>query len=137
MQVFGLTSEKDLGPYSPQMEKRKHRRRVYKPTKFGEGLQPGSAEWELIVRQCRKQRRDEDRAWEERRQDPTGEGQSYRHDPDAYWGPLNFVGWLAFSDRFSAPWLRLRKGCCDCSGYCSGYLSRRACMGQTARAVSH
>jgi hypothetical protein len=37
--------------------------KVYKPTKFGEGMQPGTAEWEQNRRKLLKEQRAEDRAW--------------------------------------------------------------------------
>jgi hypothetical protein len=39
---------------------RQVKRRKYKPTKFGEGMQPGTVDWELARRQVRKQRKLED-----------------------------------------------------------------------------
>jgi hypothetical protein len=40
------------------MQKKKPTRSVYRPTKFGEGPQPGAAEWEMIRRRVRKEERD-------------------------------------------------------------------------------
>src|ERR1039458_1475928 len=34
------------------------KRRVYKPTRFGEGMQPGTVEWELNQRRERKEERE-------------------------------------------------------------------------------
>jgi hypothetical protein len=39
------------------------KRRVFKPTRFGEGIQPGTVEWELNQRRLRKERREDDRQW--------------------------------------------------------------------------
>jgi hypothetical protein len=36
------------------MQKKKTTRRVYNPTKFGEGLRPGTAEWQSIRRSALK-----------------------------------------------------------------------------------
>jgi hypothetical protein len=36
----------------------KPKRRVYKPMKFGEGMQPGTAEWELNRRRDRNEERE-------------------------------------------------------------------------------
>jgi hypothetical protein len=66
------------------MEKKRPRRRAYKPAKFGEGLQSGTAEWELIRRQRRKLDREETKAWEARA--PLS-GRQGTFDPEDYWGP--------------------------------------------------
>lgn len=38
----------------------------YKPTKFGEGIQPGTVDWEMQRRQFVKRQRLEDEAFEEK-----------------------------------------------------------------------
>jgi hypothetical protein len=42
------------------MEKPKPKVKVYRPMKFGEGMQPGTAEWELNRRRARKEEREAD-----------------------------------------------------------------------------
>jgi hypothetical protein len=44
-------------------------RRVYKPTRPGGGLQPGTVDWELARRQARRQRRSEDEELERRQRE--------------------------------------------------------------------
>lgn len=39
--------------------------KVYKPVRFGEGIQEGTVEWEINRRNIRKQEREEDRRWAE------------------------------------------------------------------------
>jgi hypothetical protein len=46
------------------MQKKKPTKRVYKPTKFGEGLRSGTAEWQSLQRNALKRQRDEEAAWE-------------------------------------------------------------------------
>jgi hypothetical protein len=47
------------------MPKPKPRRRVFKPMRFGEGMQPGTVEWELNKLRLRKEEREDDRQWAE------------------------------------------------------------------------
>jgi hypothetical protein len=47
------------------MQKLKPRRRVYKPMHFGEGVQPGTVEWELNRRRARKEQQEDDLLWAE------------------------------------------------------------------------
>ena len=47
----------------PKTEPPKPKRRVYKPMKFGEGVQPGTVEWELNQRRFRKEQREDEKAW--------------------------------------------------------------------------
>lgn len=45
------------------MNKPTPKRRVYKPMRFGEGMQPGTVEWEANQRRLRAERRNEERQW--------------------------------------------------------------------------
>jgi hypothetical protein len=47
------------------MQKPKPKRRVYKPMRFGEGMQPGTVEWELNKRRLSKEQREDNRQWAE------------------------------------------------------------------------
>lgn len=67
-------------------------RRVYKPTKEGGGLQPGTVELELARRQLRKHRRREDEGFERRQREL---------DEDEPKGIWRLVG--AIADFFKTP----------------------------------
>lgn len=41
-------------------------KRVYRPAKFGEGMKPGTVEWELTRRRVQRQRRQDDAEFERR-----------------------------------------------------------------------
>jgi hypothetical protein len=47
--------------------------KVYKPIKFGEGLQPGTVEWEMIQAQERAAERKAERDWKNRKPQPEPE----------------------------------------------------------------
>jgi hypothetical protein len=55
------------------------KRRKYKSTKFGEGMQPGTVDSELARRQVRKQRKLEDAAFERRVSERAGK------EPTGFW----------------------------------------------------
>ena len=48
----------DIKYPKPKTERPKPKRRAYKPARFGEGMQPGTVEWELNRRRERKEERE-------------------------------------------------------------------------------
>lgn len=59
--------------------------KVYWQPKPGEGLQPGTADWELARRQTRAQRRREDKAFEQRMADEN------ELEPKGFWRVFDAV----------------------------------------------
>jgi hypothetical protein len=45
------------------MDKPRPKVKQYKPMKFGEGMQPGTVEWELNRRRLRKEQREDEKLW--------------------------------------------------------------------------
>src|ERR1039457_4863581 len=49
--------------YDNRMDKPKPKRGAQKPMRFGEGMKPGTVEWDLNQRRLRAERREDDRQW--------------------------------------------------------------------------
>jgi hypothetical protein len=47
--------------------------KVHKPTKFGEGMQPGTVDWEMNQRRHRAEERQAEREWAKREPEPLRE----------------------------------------------------------------
>lgn len=72
--------------------------KVYRPTKFGEGMQPGTVEWELARRRAAAEKRADTIAWKKMQAQP-------KPDPDLRPADLGYNHPLLYPWRVLVAWI--------------------------------